>query len=89
MSKLLEVISVNTESCIPVFYKDHTEANTTVNLKNQLHVWFTSQGLPQYYYLKQRDQFYNNSQCWLNHLNAVKKSVFLPGLQSKRFDYLF
>lgn len=46
MSKLLEVVFVNTEPCIPVFYKDHTEANTTVNLKNQLHVWFTSQGLP-------------------------------------------
>lgn len=51
MSKLLEVIFVNTEPCIPLFYKDHTEANTTVNLKNQLHVWFASQGLPQYYYL--------------------------------------
>lgn len=51
MSKLLELIFVKTESCIAVFYKDLTEANTTVNLKNQLHVWFTSQGLPQYYFL--------------------------------------
>lgn len=28
MSRLLEVISVNAEPCIPVLYKDHTEANT-------------------------------------------------------------
>lgn len=51
MSKLLEAISVNAEPCIPMFYKDHTEASTTVNLKNQLHGWFTSSGLPQCCYL--------------------------------------
>lgn len=51
MSKLLDVIFVNTEPCIPVFYKDHTEANTTVNTKNKFYVWFTSLGLSQYYYL--------------------------------------
>lgn len=45
MSKLLAVVFVNTGLCIPEFHKDHTVANATVNLKDQINVWFTSQGL--------------------------------------------
>lgn len=45
MSKLLAMVFVNTALCIPEFHKDHTVANTTINLKYQINVWFTSQGL--------------------------------------------
>lgn len=45
MFKLLAVVFVNTALCTPEFHKDHTVANTTVKLKDQINVWFTSQGL--------------------------------------------
>jgi len=45
MSRLLAMVYVNTAFCILEFHKDHTVTNTTVNLKDQINVWFTSQGL--------------------------------------------
>jgi len=45
ISKLLAVVFVNTALYIPELHKDHTVANTTVNLKDQINAWFTSQGL--------------------------------------------
>lgn len=93
MPKLLAVFFVNTGLCIPGFHKDHTVANSTVNLKGQINVWFTSQGLsPSLIITNNGASVIKNSQSWLSHLNAIKKNVSLPGLQPKRFggfDYLF
>lgn len=92
MSKLLAVVFVKTALCIPEFHKDHTVANTTVSPKDQINVWFTSQGLFPSLIITNNGASVIKSQCWLSHLNAIKKNVSLPGLQTERFggfDYLF
>lgn len=91
-SKLLAVAFTKTVLCIPEFPKDHTVANTTVNLKDQINVWFTFLGRSPSVIVTNNGATVIKSQCWLSHLNAIKKNVSLPGLQPKRFggfDYLF
>lgn len=77
MSKLLAVIFVNTALCIREFHKDHTVAHATVNLKDQINVWFTSQVLSPSLIITNNGASVIKSQCWLSHLNAVKKNVCL------------